>query len=390
MIPAAKRIKRRVIGRTHDFLITTLPGFESLCFQEFRSFPNAVRNGRIIKGGMEFQGRLTDCYSANLYSRTGNRILMRIDDIQATRFSEFEKKISQIPWELYLSPGSCISIRTTVHHSRLFHTKGISERIRSGITKSLNSDLTTSTGLLTKRQTLFVRGLDDRFTLSMDSSGENLYKRGLKVHVGAAPLRETTAAGALLLAGYLGDLPVIDPFCGSGTFSLEASLIAGNIPPGWFRSFAFVEWPSFRKESWNFLRRQAETTIRIAGKKPSIFASDINEATCLQLKERVDRFGLSDIISVSHIDFFDLDPKRITPRKGFVTINPPYGWRLETESKSDLLVQAVADRLRSLYRGWKFILFTPEQNVQKMFAPSNRYRVPHGGRMVTLLIGEIR
>jgi putative N6-adenine-specific DNA methylase len=389
MIPFIKRIKRRIIGRTHAFLASTQPGFEFLCFKEFQSFPNTIQNPRLLKGGVEFQGRLNDCYISNLYLKTGHRILMRIETIRATRFSEFEKKISQIPWNLFLYPGSQIHIHATTRHCRLFHTEGISERLQSGITKSFNLGDSANNFSPVKTYSLYVRGFDDQFTLSVDSSGENLYKRGLKVHVGIAPLRETTAAAALLLAGYRGDLPLIDPFCGSGTFSLEAALIAKNIPPGWFRSFAFFEWPSFRKQSWNFLRRQAEHTFRRIEKRPMIFASDIDVTACSHLRDCASRFGLSDIISVFNLNFFDLNPTMITSQKGFVAINPPYGWRLETSFRKRSLMTAVVDRLQSLYRGWKFILFTPEQKPDRRFLFFNHYQISHGGRKVNLFIGEI-
>lgn len=122
-------------------------------------------------------------------------------------------------------------------------------------------------------QQLFVRAVNDQLTVSIDSSGDMLYKRGLKIQGGKAPIRETTAASILALAGYHIGEPLIDPMCGTGTFSLEGAMIANHIPAGWYRNFAFMGWPCFKPSRWKHIRREAKGRItRLT--KPVIFASD--------------------------------------------------------------------------------------------------------------------
>lgn len=388
---SAKRIKRHVIGTKHQFFIVTAPGFEPLCLRELTTLGAPFEEIYISKGGIEFQGRLPDCYMANLYLRTANRILMRVATVRSTRFFELEKKFSEIPWELYLYPGALLKIHTSIRHSRLFHTDGVSERLRSGIAKRfpiVHSPNVTPDG---KNHALYIRGVDDRFTVSIDSTGDNLYKRGIKTRVGGAPLRETAAAAALMMAGYRSGVPLVDPMCGSGTFSLEAALIAKRIPPGYFRSFAFMEWPGFREKTWDYLKRQIENRFQVKQTRPSIHASDIDAKVCLSLQKCAEQFLLKDVISVSCKDFFDFNPSEMTERKGIVAINPPYGWRLGTPLESDTLFHAVIDRLRHAYRGWKLILIASNpRSIQDIPFSLRLHPIVHGGRRVYLLIGDIK
>ncbi len=385
----SKRINRRIIGRRHTFFVASVPGFESLCLQELQSLPLSLQGMRVVAGGVEWQGRLTDCYLVNLNLRTANRVLMRIATVKATRFSDLEKKFCEIPWELYLNPQFMPKVHTTTRHCRLYHTDAVSERLLAGVAKRrapAGSYVAQSHAAL---QTVFVRGIDDRFTVSIDSSGDLLFKRGLKTQVGRAPLRETTAAAALLLAGYRSGQPLVDPMCGSGTFSLEAALLAKNIPPGWFRTFAFMGWPAFRPKAWHYLRRQAEQGISNP-KRPCIFASDIDPQVCHRLLACAERYGMSDVMEVSQRDFFDIVPSELTPEAGVVAINPPYGRRLGTCTESAQVFDAICEKLKSAYAGWKLILIAPpRQVVDKLPFATHNYPQVHGGLKVRLLVGNI-
>ena len=271
--PLSKRIKRHVVGRRRTYFAATSPGFEAICHEELSALGLSIEKASVVEGGVEFDGRLQDCYLANLHLRTAGRILMRIDRFKATAFRQLEKKVAAIPWELYLPPAVLPDIHVTTKHCRLYHSDAIGRRFSDGISRQpLSRDFDGGGGEKTLSDlTLFVRGVDDRFTVSIDSSGNHLHKRGLKRHHGQAPIRETLAATALRLVGYNGSEPLVDPMCGTGTFSLEAALMVKNIPPGWFREFAFMQWPSFRRKRWEYLKRQCETKFT-GHPKPVIFA----------------------------------------------------------------------------------------------------------------------
>jgi len=384
----SKRIKRHVIGRSRTYFVATAPGFESLCFNEMQALGLPVEDARMISGGVEFNGRLADCYRANLHLRTANRILMRIDRFKATSFRQMEKRATAIPWELYLPLDSQPRFNVKAHHCRLYHSDAIGERFLKSIKKFKRWPPSEEKTVHTANQSIYIRGLDDRFTVSIDSSGEHLHKRGLKKHPGQAPLRETTAAAALLLAGYRGHQPLIDPMCGTGTFSLEAAMLAGDIPAGWFRHFDFMQWPSFQRTRWEYLKNQF--AINSNDRAPLIFASDREPAACRHLERCLAQNRLVGMINVSRRNFFDFLPKDLTDQVGMVVINPPYGRRLESRPKSDQLFKKICTRLEQEYRGWHLILVSPNKKLARQIPfKLNKYPFSHGGLRPVMMIGTI-
>ncbi len=389
--PLSKRIKRHVVGRLRTYFAATSPGFETICLNELLSLPLSGKEVRAVSGGVEFRGRLKDCYLANLNLRTANRILMRIQTFKATNFNQFEKKLLDIPWQLYLRADQHPKIQVTTRHCRLYHSEAISERTLTGIIGCMaEKDFMEDGGDMSSvRQNVYVRGMGDRFTMSIDSSGDSLYKRGIKKHPGTAPLRETAAAAALMLAGYSGSQPLIDPMCGTGTFALEAALMAKNIPAGWFRDFAFMHWPSFQPKRWAYLKRQSEKHF-LNLKKPQIWASDIDSSACSRLAERISNFNLHDAISVMNTNFFDLIPTALTGRTGIITINPPYGRRIGSKRESEQLFKEICHRLNQHYKGWTLALILPHKKLVK-YIPFQLagYPLSHGGLHLNLMVGRI-
>ena len=388
----SKRIKRHITGRRRTYFAAVTPGFEDLCCNELAALSLPTETVSMVDGGIEFAGKLVDCYQANLHLRTAGRILLRIDHIKATGFRQLENKTAQIPWELYLPPTGVANLHVTARHCRLYHSDAVGQCISAAIQRRLtDNDMRRKepdgpeAGL-----SVFVRGVDDRFTISIDSSGEHLHKRGLKRHRGKAPLRETMAAAALLLAGYKPPEPLIDPMCGTGTFSLEAALMAKNIPPGWFREFAFRHWPSFSPKRWAYMKRQCEALFD-SPRRPIIFASDQDASACRRLEACVRHNGLSDTITVSEKNFFDFRPQDLTDGTGMVVINPPYGVRLGSLDESEALLGAIVDKLKHAYQGWKVVLVAPDRKL----VPRVPFRLEvrpfsHGGLKPALMFGEIR
>jgi putative N6-adenine-specific DNA methylase len=386
-----KRIKRHVIGRTRTYFAATAPGFENVCLNELNRLALAGASATVVAGGVEFRGRLLDCYIANLHLRSANRILMRIQTIYATHFSQLEKKLAEIPWEIYLTAGRLPEIHASAKHCKLYHSRAILERLSKVIAGRMQKQEFMAVG--EKRteiaQRIYVRGKDNRFTISIDSSGVHLHKRGIKKHTGIAPLRETTAAAALMLAGYSVAEPAIDPMCGTGTFTLEAALMARNIPPGWFRNFAFMGWPSYRPKRWAYLKKKCQIEFaKIA--QPMIWASDTDETACAQLKACVADFSLSDTVDVSPGNFFELVPSELTDHIGLIAINPPFGHRIGSREQSRKLYKAICDRLMKYYQGWNAVLIVPDKK-QANRIPFELRKTPisHGGLKAVLMTGRI-
>jgi putative N6-adenine-specific DNA methylase len=386
-----KRIRRQIIARNWEFFAVTAPGLEKVCQNEFGSFPFLNTSPKAVKGGVEFSGRVHCAYKANLYLRTANRIMMRIGSFKAANFRQLEKKLSEFSWELFLNPHVSIQVKVSATHSRLYHTDAVRERISEILQKVSCCVPTLSMSSEDMIQALYVRIVNDKVTLSLDSSGRILYKRGIKTHGGKAPLRETTACAALLLAGYDGQEPLIDPMCGSGTFSLEAAMMARKIPPGWFREFAFMRWPCFNAARWKFIRDQAQKEF-LHVKQPMIFASDIDPQICRELKKCVAKNEFDDTIKVSDgQDFFTLCPKNLTDRQGLVVLNPPYGFRMNPlETDSDRFFGEIFKKLKKDYKRWKVAMIIPHQHfAQRATLYLKMQPLFHGGLRLFLLYGII-
>jgi putative N6-adenine-specific DNA methylase len=383
-----KRIRRHVIGREHDFFAITTPGLEELCHGELAAL--GVK-ARAVPGGVEFSGRLNELYRANLNLRTASRVLMRVQAFRATSFRALENEVCVFPWELFIPADAFLRIQVATHHCRLHHTGAIAERVSAAVRSRLGrpEKPDAEAPVPEKEQQIFVRGLDDRFVLSIDSSGANLYLRGVKSHPGRAPLRETIAAACLMRAGFSGKEILVDPMCGTGSFALEAALIVKEIPAGWFRQFAFMRWPGFSPPAWEHLRQQAAGRIA-GGTAARIFASDIDPEACRLLGDCLQRSGLSDAVALACRDFFDIDPRRIGGRPGVVVLNPPYGRRLGRHRESRELRARIFDRLGGAYGGWKFILIAPEElSIPAIASRRQVFRFVHGGLAVKAVVGII-
>ena len=323
-----KRIKRQVIGKPHRFLAIAPLGFEQTLAEEIACIKGEPKaNDRIHKelidsyaeqphivgdGKVEFTTKITDAWKIVAYSRIANRVLIHLADFKAENFRDFEKKSSEIPWELYLDKrqktkderyfgnvilseahrsksknpvnysSPSLSIHVTCKHSRLYHSDAIAERLRKVIEDSFSkggslplapapchpreggdfpaSSASPSAGTPRNAppQNVYVTFLDDRCTIWLDLAGEELYKRGHERFVNDAPLKETIAAGMLFEAFNAAPLPqstLFDLMAGSGTFSLEAAYIANKLIPGVCRDFALKHQPAFKEATWNYILR---------------------------------------------------------------------------------------------------------------------------------------
>ena len=382
-----KRIKRRIIGRRHDFFAVTLPGFEKLCVKELSALSDTLKTLELTNGGVSFSGRLTDLFAAALHARTPVRLLMRLARFKATNFGQLEKHTRDIPWELYLPEGIIPEFHIAAHHSRLYHSGAIADHIAQAITarwSELGVDPAPS-----RTQVLYIRLENDGVTFSLDGCGDPLYQRGLKPHTAKAPLRETTAAGILSIAGYRPDAPLIDPMCGSGTFSLEAAMMAKAIPPGLFRDFTFMKWPAFRPKQWDHVKKTAVEGIRRL-ETTLIRTSDADGQVVEKLQNCVRKNHLEDAIEVTHEDFFTLRPETNPSRKGLVVLNPPYGRRLLARGNTGHQYREIAAKLMSDFKGWQIALLVPRKRLARSLGlPLRALPLQHGGLHLTLLAGQI-
>jgi putative N6-adenine-specific DNA methylase len=383
----AKRIKRHVVGRVRDYFAVTAPGLEPLCLRELKEAPLALADAEAIPGGVLFKGRLSDCYLANLHLRTAGRILLRISSFRASGYRELKKHLAEIPWELYLRPGTHADLRTAAARCRIHQTTDIAEHVSRALASALGKPSANEPG--PNRQMIFIRGENDRFTVSIDSSGDLLYRRGIKVHKGKAPIRETLAAAVLNLAAWQPEMVLADPMCGSGSFSMEAATQAKKIPAGWFRSFAFQNWPSFGERRWAHLKSEVGQGI-ITLPTPPIFASDIDAEACGALKACLAEHHLDDAVETTQRDFFAINPRTVYPKSGLVIINPPYGRRLNTPATAERTYRRIGEKLERDFRGWRAAIIVSENRFTNLLPLKEKsYRLLHGGLSLRLLVGRV-
>jgi len=394
-LPAAflKRIKRQVTARDHDYFAVTAPGLERLCAQELARLDPSPTDLKITNGGVAFRGRLTTLYLANLHLRTATRVRMRLTTFKATRFDQISRRLADLPWELFLWRNQACEIQVSTRHSRLYHREAIAEQVEDSMAGRLTAHGQVSEDA-SATQYLHIRLDQDTATLSLDSSGPALYKRGFKTQGARAPLRETLAAAILIWAGFQPGRPLVDPLCGGGTFSLEAALMALEIPPGMKRNFAFEGWPAFRLNHWRHLRRTARSGER-ATSRPQIFASDREADVCSALRSEIERHGLAEAVTVSCSDFNILRPEDLPQgplglAKGLIVLNPPYGVRLGSPHAAHREIAAMGRHLRTHWKGWRAAVILPKPSLASHFGrPLTLRPLRHGGLELRLMIAQL-
>jgi putative N6-adenine-specific DNA methylase len=299
------------------------------------------------KGGIEFEGTDSQIYSCNLHLRTASRIVVRLGEFYAAAFSELRKKAGRLDWGLYLKPGQPVEIKVTCHKSKLYHSDAVAERVRGAIEDALH----VAPKAVEKDQTaqlVLVRLVNDLCTISVDTSGELLHRRGYRQAVAKAPLRETLAAGLLISADWTEESPLVDPFCGSGTIPIEAALIARHIAPGIARRFAFMDWPRFQKDL--FQSELDSCRKAIMPTEQFLYASDRDRGAIEMSTANAARTGVNGNIHFTCHAISDL-PQFENP--GFLITNPPYGIRIASSKDLRNLYSSFGKILREKYSGWQ-------------------------------------
>ena len=382
-----KRLRRHVSGRKREYFAVATPPLERICRDELARWVPDATQLTMEPGGVTFAGRLVDCLKANLYLSTATRILMRVDSFTATNLRQLERKTAAIAWELFLPSGSTPVVHVNSRRSRLYHSDAIRDAIQAAIANrwpAAPAPPTTAAG-----QAIFTRIVEDQVVISLDSSGEPLYKRGFKTGGARAPIRETLAAAILLASAYDPERPLVDPMCGSGTFSLEAAMLAKHMAPGCRRRFALMAWPAFSANQYAYLKQTADMGVETLC-RPRIFASDLDASACRRLGHAVAANDLGDAVSVSARDLFACRGIDYAGGPGLVTINPPYGIRIGSARRAQHLFQEICRHLADHFAGWRVALIVPQKNLISHL-PFKAKPIPllHGGLKLSLAIGDI-
>ncbi|HQY93356.1 MAG TPA: class I SAM-dependent RNA methyltransferase [Caldilinea sp.] len=362
----------RVKSRLYDLFAVTSPGLAAFCGAEAlrcgllaESAPSAVE-----AGGVNLSGNHAALYRANLHLRTASRVLVRLGEFHAENFEQLQSRASLLAWEKFLTPGCAVDLRVTCHKSRLYHSGAVAERIVNAIGDRLrqppNVQKADEESDEQGAQLVVVRLMHDVCTISIDSSGALLHRRGYRLATAKAPLRETLAAGLLLASGWDAQAdappPLLDPFCGSGAIPIEAALMARQIAPGRRRRFAFMDWPDFDATLWQSLLDEADEHVQQRSAQLAdgliIQASDRDAGAIASAQANAARAGVASDIEFTCRAVSAIEPPS-TP--GYLVANPPYGQRIRNGSDLRNLYAQLGKVLRSRCPGWQVAILGSDQ-----------------------------
>lgn len=356
--------------------VACAPGCEELLARELQSLGIASSPE---PGGVNVQGNDATLYAINVRSRIAGRVLLRLASFPAKTFGAIENGIQGIRFGGRLDKRAPLAVRVTCHRSKLYHTKAVAERVygKLGTPAAEQSHLDEDDA---PPPTLLVRIDNDQCTVSLDTSGAHLHKRGYRQETAKAPMRETLAAALLAAAGYDGSTAFVDPMCGSGTFAIEAALIASRKAPGMHRHFAFESWKSFDEVAF----RKVRDAARRAERRPpaTIAASDRDSGAIEASRANAKRAGVT--IDFTTRTFSQAEP---TAPTGLLLTNPPYGTRIGDTSRLRDLYAALGNLSRDAFAKWRFGFVTTDPDLARAAGAGFTTPAPpmaHGGLKVRL------
>lgn len=366
-------------------------GLEALVAAELRALGIEPDDAGAEPGGVAFTAAPEALYRANLQLRTASRVLVRLGSFHARALGELERRAKEQRWEAFIAPGRGVRLRVTCRKSRLYHSGAVAERIANAIVARGAASAAVAAGddedASDDAQLIVVRVLHDQCTISVDSSGALLHRRGYRLATARAPLRETLAAALLLAGGWDTRAPLLDPMCGSGTIAIEGALLARRVAPGLGRSFAFMEWPGFDRDLWTRILNEARAIVLPRAPAP-IQASDRDAGAIEASVANAERAGVAGDIEITRRALSAIEPPA---GPGWLVTNPPYGARI-----------GELDRLRNLYSqlgkvagakcpGWTIVLLSADVRLEsRLGIPlTTVLRTRNGGIAVRAAMGVI-
>lgn len=358
-------------------VVSTLPGLEE------------TLAGELLRlGGREVEKhtRSVSCvgdkgflYKINLNLRTGLRVLLPVNKFRAQSDKELYNGIKKMDWAQYMENKGTLWIESTLNSEFFNHTQYVAQVVKDAIVDQFRGNTGFRPDVEKERPDLKlnIHIFKDEVTVSLDSSGDSLHKRGYRNATNLAPLSEALAAGMIMLSGWEYHISFLDPMCGSGTIAIEAALYANNIPPGYYRDdFAFMRWSDFDEELWKLI--YDKSLEKINNREPEILACDISRNVLKKAKENVHNAKVEDVVKLKAVSFFDLVPEK---KRGMIIMNPPYGERMEQDDIPKLYKE-IGDKLKKDFQGYTAWMLTSNLEAIKHIGL-------HPSRKMTLFNGSL-
>lgn len=361
----------------YQMVAKTFKGLEEVLAKELVDL--GANNVQIERRAVSFVGDKALMYRANLELRTASRVLKPILSFKAKDADEVYEEVKKLEWDELLDQDTTFAIDATVYSETFRHSAYVTYRVKDAIADYFmeKTGKRPSVKVSNPDVMINVHVADQLVTVSMDSSGESLHKRGWREATTEAPINEALAAGMLLMAGWTGQCDLYDPMCGSGTFLIEAAMIALGIAPGIYRkSFAFEKWKDFDEELfsevYNDDSREREFTHHIYGSDASFYCTKVTE-------KNIQSAQLGKYVSVRMCRMQDLKPET---QNALVMINPPYGERLKAGEEVLTLYREIGDTLKHQFAGSTAWIISSNEDAMKCIGLKPSQRIP-------LLNGEL-
>jgi putative N6-adenine-specific DNA methylase len=359
----------------YTLIATSAFGIESLVARELRSL--GFDSLRVDNGKITFKGDETDILRSNLHLRIADRILIKMAEFKATDFEALYQGVYAIPWENLIPENGKMHIVGKSHASTLFSVSDCQAITKKAVIESMKRKYPRSwfkeDGPVYKIEVALVK---DLVTITIDTTGPGLHKRGYRLEQGDAPLRETLAAALVQLSRWDASRILADPFCGSGTIPIEAAMIARKIAPGSRRSFAVESWPNFPQKLVTQIREEVDAThldIPI-----TIYASDLNKKAIQIAKDNAERAGVMDNIIFQKKPLQEFSSKK---KYGCIICNPPYGERIGKKQDLHMLYRDMGICFQALPE-WSYFILTAFEEFEKYFGiKAHKNRKLYNGKL---------
>ena len=344
----------------YTIIAKTAFGLESLVASELKGL--GYSDLKTEDGKVFFTGDDIDIVRCNLWLRCADRVHIKMAEFKATDFEELYQGAFAVKWEKLIPENGKMHIVGKSVRSKLHSVPGCQSIVKKAVVDAMkrkyNRTFFSEDGPVYKIE---IALLKDVATLTIDTSGDGLHKRGYAERRGEAPLRETLAAALVLISKWDATRILADPLCGSGTIAIEAALIGNNIAPGLKRNFASEEWPSIPKNIWSSFRDQASEAI--TNNDLQIFASDMDDNVFRQARENADKAGVLNMITFQKKSVEEFSSKK---KYGCLICNPPYGERLGTKQSTEELYKTMG-RIFSGLKTWSFFILTSNTEFERHF-----------------------
>ncbi|MDR7855656.1 class I SAM-dependent RNA methyltransferase [Tissierella sp.] len=359
-----------------ELIATATFGLESVVKRELMDL--GYKDLKVENGKVTFTGTEKDIPKTNLWLRTADRVLVRLGEFKALSFDELFEKTKALPWEEWIGENGNFVVEGKSIDSKLFSISDCQRIVEKAVVEKLktkyNVEWFEKTGA---KYTIEVALLKDIATLTIDTSGAGLHKRGYRDRQGDAPIKETLAAAMVLLSFWNKDRVLFDPFCGSGTIPIEAAMIGKNIAPGLDRDFAAEEWERVPKELWSEARKEAFKAIDTETKL-HILGCDIDKKAILRARDNAANFGLEDDIAFFNKDFREAE---LNNEYGVLISNPPYGERIGEKEEVAELYKDLGIKFQELDTWSTYIITSDEQFENHYGKKADKKRKLYNGRI---------